>query len=191
MGTDQPTTKEQLFALLDLLQREGVRVWVHGGWALEALSGVSRPHKDIDLLAAEVDRERLRQLFADSLVEEDVHKLTVSFQGAEVEITFFQRDKRGKAYTITPRILARWSERSLGNCTAVLAGREIPIVDVTALYVEVFNTLRKKGDMLDKNRRDQEIVRRLVTPEQEAFARRYFPRPNTRWNRMLLRLGLW
>lgn len=191
VGTDQPTTKEQLFALLDLLQREGVRVWVHGGWALEALSGVSRPHKDIDLLAAETDRRRLRELFANSLLDETQHKLTVAFEGAEVEITFFQRDQRGRAYTITPRILARWSERSLGDRTATLDGHDIPIVDPTALYVEVFNTVLKKHQMLEKNRRDQEIVRKLVTPEEEASARRYFPRPNTWWNRLLLRLGLW
>jgi len=191
MKSEQPTTKEQLFALLDLLEREGVRVWVHGGWAVEALSGVSRPHNDIDLLAAETDRARLRKLFADSLLEEKTHKLTFTFDGAEVEITFFRRDKWGNAYTIAPRILARWSEKSLGDRTAILEGREIPVVDVTALYVEVFNTLHKKGEMLEKNRRDQEIVRKLVTPQEEAFARRYFPRPNTRWNRLLLRLGLW
>jgi hypothetical protein len=179
-----------LFSLLDELERLGVRVWVHGGWAIDALTGTSRPHKDIDLLAEEAARPLLHEHFRATLIDERVHRVKFRYGGVDVEVTLFRKTRRGKLVTVNPRIIIAWAPGAFGERTAALAGRPIPVVDVGVLYVEVANTVRKKADMLEKNARDLERLAPLLTDELCREARRYFPVPNTRWNRLRLKLGL-
>lgn len=41
---------EQVLAVLDVLERAGARVWLDGGWGVDALVGrQTRPHRDLDL----------------------------------------------------------------------------------------------------------------------------------------------
>ena len=177
---------EHVFRALDEMARLGVRVWVHGGWAIDAVTGTSRPHADIDFLANEEDLPRLRQAFSSQIVEEAMHKIVVALDGAEVEVTFFRRLSPNLYVTVTPRIIALWDPRDLGEDTATLAGRAIPVVGVRALYVLVANPVRKKAPMLEKNRRDLERLKPFVSPEDRATAPQWFPVPNTRWNRIRL-----
>ncbi len=54
---------EDVCRLLDLTENNGIRVWLDGGWGVDALLGFqTRNHDDIDLLVARADRERLLQL---------------------------------------------------------------------------------------------------------------------------------
>jgi lincosamide nucleotidyltransferase A/C/D/E len=47
----------EVFAVLDALDRAGVRHWVSGGWGVDALVGrQTRPHRDLDL-AVDADHE--------------------------------------------------------------------------------------------------------------------------------------
>src|SRR3954466_1751538 len=49
---------EQVLDLLDGFQARGLRVWVGGGWGVDAVAGVqTRPHGDLDLAvdAAQLD----------------------------------------------------------------------------------------------------------------------------------------
>lgn len=181
---------EQVLALVTTMERLGVRVWVHGGWAIDALTGTSRSHEDIDLLADEADRARLRSAFATSLVAETTHKLELSFEGVPVEVTFFRRLASGRLVTLTPRLIVRWDPESLGTARAPLGGGEIPVVGTGALYMEVANRVRKKPPMLAKNARDLERLAPLLTPAIKERAQRFEPLPNTRWNRIRLRVGL-
>jgi lincosamide nucleotidyltransferase A/C/D/E len=54
---------EDVDRLLDRLARLGLRVWVDGGWAVDALLGEqSRPHGDLDVVVEQKDVPRLRRL---------------------------------------------------------------------------------------------------------------------------------
>jgi lincosamide nucleotidyltransferase A/C/D/E len=56
-------TVEDVIELYSGLQAEGVRVWVDGGWGIDALLGrQTRPHKDFDAIAAFEDLPALTQL---------------------------------------------------------------------------------------------------------------------------------
>jgi lincosamide nucleotidyltransferase A/C/D/E len=54
---------EQAKAVYDLLDQNGVRCWVMGGWGVDALLGcVTREHKDLDLLVLIEDLPRYADL---------------------------------------------------------------------------------------------------------------------------------
>jgi lincosamide nucleotidyltransferase A/C/D/E len=49
--------------LVGLLEHAGVRVWLDGGWGVDALlGGQTRPHDDLDLVAALEDVDALQEL---------------------------------------------------------------------------------------------------------------------------------
>jgi lincosamide nucleotidyltransferase A/C/D/E len=57
---------EEVVALHTPLVRRGVRVWVDGGWGVDALLGEqTRPHKDFDVLVPLEDLGRLADVLAD------------------------------------------------------------------------------------------------------------------------------
>lgn len=190
MPYKETTSKDDLFALLDFMTQNGVPVWVHGGWALEALTGVARPHGDIDLLADEVHRHKLIEVLGERVVAKHLHKLEVNFNGAEIDLVFFRRKGKG-AITVTPRIIARWSPDfiSKGQVGAI-AGRQIPILSARSLYVQIANPVRKKKEMLEKNARDMEQITPLLTEEEIRDAARFFPVENTFVNRLRVKLGI-
>lgn len=54
---------DDVLAVLDLLEGAGVRVWVDGGWGVDALVGrQTRPHADLDLALALADVATARSL---------------------------------------------------------------------------------------------------------------------------------
>jgi lincosamide nucleotidyltransferase A/C/D/E len=54
---------EQAQAVYQLLDQEGVRCWVMGGWGVDALLGrVTREHKDLDLLVLIADLPRYAEI---------------------------------------------------------------------------------------------------------------------------------
>ena len=56
-------TAEDVIELYSGLRAEGVRIWVDGGWGIDALLGrQTRPHKDFDAIAAFEDLPALTQL---------------------------------------------------------------------------------------------------------------------------------
>ena len=56
---------ETVIEVLDAFQAAGVRTWLIGGWAIDALVGVQRrPHDDLDLLVTEPDAGRASALLA-------------------------------------------------------------------------------------------------------------------------------
>ena len=191
MAQETDVSVEQLGSLLDFFETHGVRALLHGGWALDALTGETvRGHKDIDLLCDATQRPRLRELLGDAVFEEQPHKLGVNFEGAEVDLVFYEMDRRGRAVTWTPRILVRWAPDTLAGATGKLAGRDAATVGLQALYCEIANPVRKKTAMLEKNQRDLARIKPLMSEESIREAERWFPLENTRWNRLLWRLGL-
>lgn len=60
-------------ALCQLLEQHRIRLWVMGGWGVDALlNRETRPHKDLDLLVALGDLPRLWQVF-------DEHGFTLQY----------------------------------------------------------------------------------------------------------------
>ena len=191
MAQETDVTVEKVWALLDFFETHGVRALLHGGWALDALTGETvRAHKDIDLLVDAAERPRLRELLGDAVFEEQPHKFGVNFEGAEVDLVFYEMDSRGRAVTWTPRVLVRWAPDGVTGSSGNLAGRTAATVGLQALYCEIANPVRKKPAMLEKNQRDLARIKPLMSEESMREAERWFPLENTRWNRTLWRLGL-
>ncbi|PKO19655.1 hypothetical protein CVU37_02920 [candidate division BRC1 bacterium HGW-BRC1-1] len=191
MAQETEVTVEQVWNLLDFFNTHGVRALLHGGWALDALTGETvRAHKDIDLLVDGAERSRLAELLGEAVFEEQPHKLGVNFEGAEVDLVFYEMDSRGRAVTWTPRVLVRWAPDAVSGATGKLAGREAPTVGLQALYCEIANPVRKKAAMLKKNQSDLARIKPLMTPKSMREAEQWFPLENTRWNRLLWRLGV-
>lgn len=185
-----PEDVATLFALLDEMETLGVPVWVHGGWAIDAYTGTTRPHKDVDLVAEEKNRIKLRDRFACEIVDEMSHKIEFLYRSVPVEITFFRRLRNGIAVTETPRILVKWAPDAFADHPLEFCGRPVPVVSLGVLYVECANRVRKKSEMLEKNAHDLERLKPLLDESICARARRYFPVANTFWNRLRLKLGL-
>ena len=59
-GPWDDTTPDGAAALLDGFARPW---WISGGWAIEAFTGVGRPHKDVDVTVFRRDVEQLRRHF--------------------------------------------------------------------------------------------------------------------------------
>ena len=58
---------EQARAVYELLDQNGVRCWVMGGWGVDALLGrVTREHKDLDLLVLLSDLPRYAEVVRDN-----------------------------------------------------------------------------------------------------------------------------
>lgn len=50
MGRKEITTKEDLMAVINLLEKSGIRYWIDGGWGVDILVGrQTRLHRDIDV----------------------------------------------------------------------------------------------------------------------------------------------
>jgi hypothetical protein len=188
--TPREARADDLFSLLDLLEKESIRVWVHGGWALDAVCGSRRQHADIDLIADEADRGRVKRLFGENVKSDHSHKFEVNFHGAKTDFLFFRRNWLGRLAARSPRILIRLRREWFGDRTAPLDGRVIPVVDPEMLYVEVVgNPELKKPAMLEKNRHDLERLAPLLSADTMERSIRVFPLPNTRLNRLRFLLG--
>ena len=56
------TTAEDVVDLCDALENLGIKIWIDGGWGVDALLGKqTRPHKDVDITIQEKDLARFRE----------------------------------------------------------------------------------------------------------------------------------
>ncbi len=54
---------EDVVKLYNLLEENGIEVWIDGGWGIDALLGKqTRPHKDLDIAIHHKDKPKLRKL---------------------------------------------------------------------------------------------------------------------------------
>ena len=52
-----------VISLYEMCQKNGITIWIDGGWGVDALLGhQSRPHKDLDIAIQEKDVSKLRAL---------------------------------------------------------------------------------------------------------------------------------
>jgi len=66
MASARRMRARDVLELYELLEREGVKVWIDGGWAVDALLGVqSRTHEDLDIALETRFVGRMRDVLAD------------------------------------------------------------------------------------------------------------------------------
>ena len=191
MELKKTTNTADLFALLDHLDAHNVPVLLHGGWALDALTGtVKDSHHDVDLLVHERHRRALVRLFAGETMKDAGYKLKLNFRGTLVDLVFYRLNRAGEPVTASPGTLVRWHPELLQGVTAPLAGRQVPVIGATAMYAELATPKPRKPELVASNRRDMDRLEPLLTDDQKTDARRYVDEKCTRWQMWLLKLGL-
>jgi lincosamide nucleotidyltransferase A/C/D/E len=87
-------TADDVLEILDRLEGAGVRVWIHGGWGMDALLGEeTRPHDDLDLAAVRAEIPRL---------EETLSEFRRVPERDEWPSSFVISDRRGRQIDIHP-----------------------------------------------------------------------------------------
>lgn len=84
-----------LLGLLSACRAANVKLWLLGGWGVDALCGVvTREHTDVDFIAELSSRPVLREVasaFADEVTEDTPEKLHLVRDGTDFDIVFYQR----------------------------------------------------------------------------------------------------
>ena len=63
MTTESQMSSSAVLELLDQLDRANIRVWLDGGWGVDALLGrQTRAHHDVDIIVSVADVPRLREI---------------------------------------------------------------------------------------------------------------------------------
>ena len=128
---------EEVVALYTLLAGWGVRVWVDGGWGVDALlAAQTRPHKDFDALVPFADLEVLAAVLAD-------HGFTLTEIWGEnrwvvhpTRLPLIGGEERGAVAVATAFVVRDWAGRELDvhALTFDRRGRGVPAWHADSLY---------------------------------------------------------
>jgi lincosamide nucleotidyltransferase A/C/D/E len=92
---------ESVLEVLDALESASIRVFLDGGWGVDALLGEqTRPHADLDLIASANDGEKVRTAlaalgFRHKSGDTDANFVLTDERGREVDVHLVQFDQRG------------------------------------------------------------------------------------------------
>jgi hypothetical protein len=190
METKSQCTSEDLFRVLDLMQANGIRVWVHGGWSLEAFTGFRKPHGDIDLFAHADDKERAAKALAPYVIKKASHKLKMVVDGVLVDLAFFKVLRSGIVTISIEQYLATWPPGSFGDDTAVLDGRTIPTASKQALYCLWTERQRNTPERMLVHAEYMKHFGKLLPDDEKAALARFFRENQTPLRRFLVFTGL-
>lgn len=95
--------KEEVVSLYNLLEENGVEIWVDGGWGIDALlEKQTRPHNDLDIAVDRKDEKKLRELLASKGYKEKYKENPKEFnfvlkddKGREIDVHVFEFDGEG------------------------------------------------------------------------------------------------
>jgi hypothetical protein len=183
-------TIENVFEVLDLLERHGIGVWLHGGWAVESLLGIPLSHQDVDLLVSAADEEKVRELVGDRAVQETNGILVCCFHQVQVDFSFFYPYHGSRAYVAHAGLIWVFPDPRTHGWQGTLAGRSVPIIHPAHLVAAQEHTVRKKKKALAKMLERARMLREKLAPEELAHSRQFWPHPYTWWNEWRLRLRL-
>ena len=100
MTVEQLATIERLRVVLSAA---GIRFWLRGGWAVDfPVGSVTRAHEDIDAVAWQRHRRRLREALAATgfrVVRETEKQIDFEERGVDVTFAFLTRDGEGRIVT--------------------------------------------------------------------------------------------
>jgi len=119
-------------ALYDLLESEGIRIWIDGGWAVDAVLGEqTRTHRDLDIALEARLLEQLRRVLGergyDAVPRDDTRAWNFVLRnaaGLEVDVHAFTFDENGDGVYGPPEDGAYYRAEALTG-TGVIGGRPV------------------------------------------------------------------
>ena len=162
MGRKEATTKEDLMAVIGILENAGITYWIDGGWGVDILAGKqTRTHRDIDInfdaqytekllnlllecgYEVDTDWEPVRiELYSEKYGYLDIHPFVLNKDG-----TAKQADLEGGWY--------EFEKDLFGN--AVFEGKTIPCISVKGQKI-----FHSGYDLRDKDKHDISILEKLL-----------------------------
>ncbi len=93
----------RLLAIYNLMERHGIKIWIDGGWCVDALVGKqTRDHADLDIAVRRRDNDRLHKLLEAEGYSEVTRRDSSDWmyvagnrQGNQVDVHVFEYDKGG------------------------------------------------------------------------------------------------
>ncbi len=171
--------------VLQAFGSRGIKIWLLGGWGIDALLGcVSRAHKDIDLIARLQDREAIRKAvssLADSVVEDSDVKLLFFLNELRTDIIFFYALPDGTLVSdldTDDRCVYAWPP---GSFPEGPGGKlfDMPCRAITweAQYVakQGYSHFKKDAELREKDTKGLAVIRDHLPKGAEEELTRYFP----------------
>ncbi|MGH9648231.1 MAG: nucleotidyltransferase domain-containing protein [Bryobacteraceae bacterium] len=129
---------EEVFEIYDLLEKQGIKIWVDGGWAVDALLGEqTREHVDFDIAVERKDTPALKDIlesngYHDAPKDKDKmwDLVLVNEEGKEIEVHCFFLTPEGKV--IEEKYWNGYSANSLDGI-GTISGKEVRCVSLSQL----------------------------------------------------------
>jgi hypothetical protein len=176
--------------ILEFFATHRIPVWLHGGWAVEALVGEPLSHQDVDLFARLEDRERILTAVGERVIVETSNLLFCNFDFVEVDIALCCRYRKNRWLYEHERVFWILPDLNVHGQTARLGGVAVPIADPRILYAEQAHEVRKRSEAIPKMRERAELLEAKFGPQLAEQSKEWWPRPNTPWNRVLAKLKI-
>jgi lincosamide nucleotidyltransferase A/C/D/E len=172
---------EDVISIYQRLTKNGIQVWLTGGWGIDALLGEqTRPHKDLDVILLLDDVVRLRELLGregyglKELWSEN--RWVVDGQGIETATAFVLQDTDGREVDAHAMWLdgqgngvPAWEAEGFAFKRQDLAGEgKIAGVAVQCLTAEMQVLCHTGYELPDKQLRDMELLRERLGVEYPA-----------------------
>lgn len=166
-------------------ESRGVRVWLLGGWGIDALKGViSREHYDSDMIAKLSSRPRLREIIkhiSGRIVEDTPQKLRFKKNGVQVDIIFYEEYPDGTLVSELEQddaYVYPWPPESFpGRCNGRLPGLVCRAISWEAQYVAKagYSHYQQDTTLRDKDVSDLATICEHLATDQQEKLKRYFP----------------
>lgn len=131
-----------LARIYELLEANGIKYWLFGGWAVDFHAGsVTRTHDDLDIAVWLNDHNRIAALLAadgwEHAPEEDEDGHTGYERGSvRLEPAFLARGENGEVYTPLREGRAAWPDGAFESDVAELLGVRASVISLHALEAD-------------------------------------------------------
>lgn len=176
---------ELILCIKEACDAEGIKVWLLGGWGIDALSGsINRVHHDIDLILERSDRPAYRRqigLVADSVPEDTAQKLRFLKNGIQCETLFFHALLDGTLVSdldATDPLLYPWPPGSFPDeINGELNGIPVRAISWSAQFVAKagYAAFKKNAALRPKDRADLEMIEQHLPDGSSEELQRWFP----------------
>ncbi len=183
MADNAAAVETQLALIRDvvgLLQAASVTCWLWGGWGVDFVLGVvSRPHRDIEFVIWERDRERLKHILGRhdyQVVDDRVEDVISRKHGQLVEFYFIRRNEDGTIVTPGAWEYWPWPVGAFSEATGQLGDVRCQVVSVEAQlamkeeYLAQTGTPPRPKDIEDMRRLRDVLARRAQTRKASGCA---------------------
>lgn len=176
-----------LAEIIEATDRAGIPVWFVGGYGIDALEGrITRPHGDIDIMARDIDLDRLHDA---AIVHgfhiddyEPPHHVMASKDGVHVDCIVWRRlgDGRVAIDTGEKGVFAMPGDALCEEPNGSLCDHPVRSGGYELIYCMKagFRSYEPGSELREKDRHDLEILCRHIRPERrELLAEGFAPLP--------------